>query len=238
MKQSQATVTELEPIISSSTADPCMALEGSAVPGTLYQWTLRYTPYASCSQASSDSQTFRVFKSESQSTGHPTGLQRVLKSNSSTGGAKIPRDIAKYFQRARGPQFSAAPLESLSACRDSPPTGVCGSGCDDDTHKVSLGITTSDPQNFRGISGEDVVDGTDHPDVAQDTKTLAGKGLVGSPRSAAAWMMLAPLSCSRGGSPLHSGLRLSSCIWECDHLELYRYLWIDIDIYMYFGYLF
>ena len=27
-------------------------------------------------------------------------------------------------------------------------------------------------------------------------------------------------------------------IWECDHLDLYKYLWIDIDIYMDFGYLF
>ena len=182
-----------------------MALEGRAVPGTLYQRTLRYTPYARCSQASSDSQTFRAF--ESQSTGHPTGLPRVLKSNSSTGGAKIPRGIANYFQRARGPKFSAAPLESLSACGDSTPIGVCWSGCDNDIGRVSLGITVtpSDPQNLRCTSGEDFVDGTDHPHVAQNTKTRAGKGRVGSPWSAAAGMR-APLSCSRGGSHSHGGL--------------------------------
>ena len=27
-------------------------------------------------------------------------------------------------------------------------------------------------------------------------------------------------------------------IWECDHMDLYKYLWIYIDIYMDFGYLF
>ena len=29
-----------------------------------------------------------------------------------------------------------------------------------------------------------------------------------------------------------------SYIWECDHMDLYRYLWICVDIHMEFGYLF
>ena len=140
--------------MSPSIADPCMALEACAVPGTLHQRTHRHNPYARCSQASSESQTFSAFKS--QSTGHPKGLPRVLKSNSTTRGAKIPRSIANYFQRARGPQFSAAPLESLSECEDSPSIGVCGSGGENDIRKVSLGITPNDSQNLRGISDEDV----------------------------------------------------------------------------------
>ena len=204
MNHSQATVTNSAPIISPSIADPCMALEARAVPGTLHQRTHRYNSYARCSRASSESQTFSAFKS--QSSGHRKGLPRVLSSNSTAGGAKIPRGIANYFQRARGPQFSGAPLESLRACEDSPFTRVCGSGGGNDTRKVSLGITPNDSQNLRCIRGEDVGYGTDHPEVAQDTETRAEKGRVGSPLRAAAGMMRAPLSCASGGSLRHGGL--------------------------------
>ena len=127
MNQLQATVTESAPIISSSIADPCMALEARAVPGTLHQLTHRYNPYARCSQASSESQIFGAFKS--QSTGHRKGLPRVLTSNAAAGAAKIPRGVANYFQRTRGPQFSAAPLESLRACEVGFGRGRGGGDC-------------------------------------------------------------------------------------------------------------
>ena len=87
MNHSQATVTNSAPIISPSIADPCMALEARAVPGIVHQRTHRYTPYARCSQASSESQTLSAFKF--QCTGHPKGLPRVLTSNSTTGGANF-----------------------------------------------------------------------------------------------------------------------------------------------------
>ena len=73
---------------------------------------------------------------------------------------------------------------------------MCGPGGDNDIRKVSLGITFHDSQNLHFISGEEAVDGTDHPDGAHNTETRARKGRVGSPLSVAAKMMQAPLSCA------------------------------------------